>query len=42
MPDTNDREEMFVDGPFQIHKSRAEDAPFAPSSDEVREDERDS
>jgi len=26
-PDS-DRDEMFVDGPFEIHKSRAEDAPL--------------
>lgn len=29
--DTSGREEMFVDGPFQIHKSRADDAPFVSS-----------
>ena len=26
-PDSN-RDEMFVDGPFEIHQSRADDAPF--------------
>jgi hypothetical protein len=42
-----DRDEMFVDGPFEIHKSRADDAPFvsepaeetdeAPSGDDQAE-----
>ncbi len=30
--DTTDRDEMFVDGPFEIHKSRADDAPFTSSA----------
>jgi len=29
----NRREEMFVDGPFEIHESRADDAPFAAGED---------
>jgi hypothetical protein len=37
--DESDRDEMFVDGPFQIHKSRAEDAPFTNSDDSTLEDE---
>lgn len=42
-PDTHDREEMFVDGPFQIHKSRADDAPFvsAPEEDDTDGEEDD-
>jgi hypothetical protein len=28
-PDDHNREEMFADGPFQIHKSRADDTPLA-------------
>jgi len=32
-PDAGKREEMFVDGPFEIHKSRADDAPFVSSDD---------
>lgn len=39
-PDTGEREEMFVDGPFEIHKSRADDSPFA-SSDDGDDDSRD-
>jgi hypothetical protein len=34
IPETNDREEMFVDGPFQVHKSRAEDTPFVTGEDD--------
>jgi len=29
-----DREEMFVDGPFEIHKSRADEAPFVSDPDD--------
>jgi len=32
-PDS-DRDEMFVDGPFEIHKSRADDTPFVPDPGE--------
>jgi hypothetical protein len=32
-PDSG-RDEMFVDGPFEIHKSRADDAPFVSDPDE--------
>ncbi|MFC7072430.1 hypothetical protein ACFQJ7_14675 [Halovenus rubra] len=32
--DTSDREEMFTDGPFQIHKSRAQETPLARTEDE--------
>jgi len=32
-PDSG-RDEMFVDGPFEIHKSRAEDAPFVSDPEE--------
>lgn len=40
-PDTSNRDEMFVDGPFEIHKSRADDVPWATASDEEsEEDER--
>jgi len=41
-----DRDEMFVDGPFEIHKSRAEDAPLVSDpedkvdAEEPRETER--
>jgi hypothetical protein len=36
-----EREEMFVDGPFEIHESRADDAPFvsAEDGDDVRTDD---
>ena len=34
-----DREEHFVDGPFEIHKSRADDAPWATDGDEVSDGE---
>jgi len=37
-PDSG-REEMFVDGPFEIHKSRADDAPFVSSPEETADDE---
>ncbi len=40
-PDTHNRDEMFVDGPFEIHKSRADDAPFVSTRDEAEETERD-
>lgn len=40
--DTTDRDEMFVDGPFEIHKSRADDAPFTSSANKPREDGEDS
>jgi len=30
-------EEMFVDGPFEIHESRAEDTPFAGTGEESGE-----
>ncbi|SDJ88774.1 hypothetical protein SAMN05216226_11124 [Halovenus aranensis] len=39
--DARDREEMFVDGPFQIHKSRADDTPLARSPEEDIDDEWD-
>lgn len=39
--DASDREEMFVDGPFQIHKSRADDTPFANTPEERVDDEFD-
>ena len=38
-PDTGDRDEMFVDGPFEIHKSRADDAPFVTAPDQDDEDD---
>jgi len=36
-----EREEMFVDGPFEIHESRADDTPFvsAEDGDDVRTDD---
>ncbi len=30
----NDREEMFVDGPFKVHKSRADDVSWVSEPDE--------
>ncbi len=38
-PDTHKRDEMFVDGPFEIHKSRADDAPFVSSRDDTEDDD---
>lgn len=38
MPDTDDREDHFVDGPFQIHKSRAGDTPLATAPEETDDD----
>jgi len=35
-----EREEMFVDGPFEIHKSRADDTPLVSESEQY-EDEGD-
>jgi hypothetical protein len=40
IPETTDREEMFVDGPFQVHKSRAEDTPLVTSDDDGDEEAR--
>jgi len=34
-----DRDEMFVDGPFEIHKSRADDAPFVSEPAEKADEE---
>lgn len=36
-PDTHDRDEHFVDGPFEIHKSRADDTPLASTPEEKDE-----
>lgn len=38
--DPEDKSDQFVDGPFEIHESRARDAPFSPDSVETepRED----
>lgn len=33
------RDDMFVDGPFEIHESRADDTPFAEESDKLDADE---
>ena len=38
-PETGARDEHFVDGPFEIHRSRADDAPFATSADGETDDE---
>ena len=38
-PDTGRRDEMFADGPFEIHKSRAEDAPLTSAPDEEQHEE---
>jgi hypothetical protein len=37
-PDT-DREEMFVDGPFEVHKSKADEMPFTSESPETEQSE---
>lgn len=37
-PEAEKRDEMFVDGPFEVHKSRADEVPWGCADDE---DERD-
>jgi hypothetical protein len=34
-----EREEMFVDGPFEIHKSRADDTPLVSGSEQYDDNE---
>lgn len=34
-----ERDEMFVDGPFEIHKSRADDTPLVSGSEQYDDDE---
>lgn len=36
----DDRDEMFADGPFEVHESRADDTGLKPGTDDTSEEER--